>query len=156
MPDERLVRERYPRAAAYNPAWVLAGVGGAANPLWLAEWLAEAMDLRPGMRVLDLGCGRALSSVFFHREFGVQVWAVDLWCSPEENFRRIQDAGVAAIWLSLHRLILVFVILTSLFVTAAITMFLRYPLGEDDHNSRIATLAARENGLAAQSPSGLG
>jgi GPH family glycoside/pentoside/hexuronide:cation symporter len=56
----------------------------------------------------------------------------------------------------IDRLILVFVILTVIFVTAAITMFLRYPLGEDDHNSRIATLAARENGLAAQSPSGLG
>lgn len=56
----------------------------------------------------------------------------------------------------IDRLILVFVILTALFVTAAIAMFLRYPLGEDDHNSRIATLAARENGLAAQSPSGLG
>jgi cyclopropane fatty-acyl-phospholipid synthase-like methyltransferase len=43
--------------------------------LWLTEWLAEALDLRPGMRVLDLGCGRAMSSVFLRREFGVQVWA---------------------------------------------------------------------------------
>ena len=23
----------------------------------MTEWLAESMDLRPGMRVLDLGCG---------------------------------------------------------------------------------------------------
>jgi cyclopropane fatty-acyl-phospholipid synthase-like methyltransferase len=61
----------------------------------MAEWLAEAMDLRPGMRVLDLGCGRAASSVFFRREFGVQVWATDLWCSPTENLQRIRDAGVA-------------------------------------------------------------
>jgi SAM-dependent methyltransferase len=35
--------------------------------------LAEAIELRPGMRVLDLGCGRAMSSVFLHREFGAQV-----------------------------------------------------------------------------------
>ncbi len=52
------------------------------------------MDLRPGMRVLDLGCGRAMSSIFLHREFGVQVWATDLWFSASENLQRIRDAGV--------------------------------------------------------------
>jgi SAM-dependent methyltransferase len=92
--DEQAITRRFPRAAAYNPAWVAAGVSGAAHPLWMAEWLAEALDLRPGMRVLDLGCGRALSSVFLRREFGVQVWATDLWFSPSENLRRIRDAGV--------------------------------------------------------------
>jgi SAM-dependent methyltransferase len=46
------------------------------------------------MRVLDLGCGRAMSSVFLRRELGVEVWAVDLWISPSENLRRISDAGV--------------------------------------------------------------
>jgi SAM-dependent methyltransferase len=62
--------------------------------LWLIEWLAEELDLQPGMRVLDLGCGRAMSSVFLRREFGVQVWATDLWFSVAENFHRIRDAGV--------------------------------------------------------------
>ena len=46
------------------------------------------------MRVLDLGCGRAMSSVFLRREFGVQVWATDLWFSASENLQRIRDAGV--------------------------------------------------------------
>jgi len=46
------------------------------------------------MRVLDLGCGRASSSIFLRREFGVQVWATDLWISASENIRRIRDAGV--------------------------------------------------------------
>jgi cyclopropane fatty-acyl-phospholipid synthase-like methyltransferase len=46
------------------------------------------------MRVLDLGCGRAISSIFLRREFGVQVWAADLWFNPSENFRRVRDAGV--------------------------------------------------------------
>jgi hypothetical protein len=64
------VSERFPRAAKYNPDWVLATVSGAANPLWLSEWLAAAMDLRPGMRVLDLACGRAASPIFLRREFG--------------------------------------------------------------------------------------
>ena len=90
-----LVSERFPRSSRYHPDWVLAATSGAANPLWLTEWLTSALDLRPGMRVLDLGCGRASSSVFLRREFGAQVWATDLWFSASENMRRIEDAGVA-------------------------------------------------------------
>jgi SAM-dependent methyltransferase len=90
----RFYSPRFPRASAYHPDWIAAAVSGAANPLWLTEWLTEAVQLKPGMRVLDLGCGRALSSVFLRREFGVQVWAVDLWFDQAENFQRIRDAGV--------------------------------------------------------------
>jgi cyclopropane fatty-acyl-phospholipid synthase-like methyltransferase len=46
------------------------------------------------MKVLDLGCGRASSSIFLRREFGVEVWATDLWFSAAENMERIRDAGV--------------------------------------------------------------
>ena len=62
--------------------------------MWLTEWLAEALDLRPHMRVLDLGCGLAMSSVFLRREFGVQVWATDLWFNASDNLRRARDAQV--------------------------------------------------------------
>jgi cyclopropane fatty-acyl-phospholipid synthase-like methyltransferase len=86
--------DRFPLAARYHPDWVLASASGGANALWLTEWLAEAIELRPGMRVLDLACGRAMSSVFLHREFGAQIWAVDLWHSASENLQRIRDAGV--------------------------------------------------------------
>jgi SAM-dependent methyltransferase len=92
--DERLINNRFPRASAYHPEWVLAGVSGGANSLWLTEWLTESLDLRPGMKVLDLGCGCAVSSVFLRREFGVQVWATDLWFGASENLKRIRDAGV--------------------------------------------------------------
>ena len=93
-PDNRLVSERFPRSSQYHPEWVLANASGGANALWVTEWLTTALDLRPGMRVLDLGCGRASSSIFLRREFGVQVWATDLWFSAAENMQRIQDAGV--------------------------------------------------------------
>ncbi|MBV8830832.1 MAG: class I SAM-dependent methyltransferase [Acidobacteriaceae bacterium] len=92
--DEALINESFPRSNKYNPEWLVAAASSAANPLWLTEWLTADMHLRPGMRVLDLGCGRAASSVFLHREFGVEVWAVDLWFSASENFRRIGDAEV--------------------------------------------------------------
>ncbi|HTI34294.1 MAG TPA: class I SAM-dependent methyltransferase, partial [Miltoncostaea sp.] len=86
--------ERFPRAAAYPDDWVRSSVSGGANALWLTEWLAEAVPLAPGDRVLDLGCGRAASSVFLRREFGVEVWAADLWNDPTENLARVRDAGV--------------------------------------------------------------
>lgn len=92
--DTRLLNDRFPRSNKYNPGWLIAGCSGGANPLWLTEWLTPSLALRPGMRVLDLGCGRALSSIFLAREFEVAVWALDLWFSASENLKRIRDAGV--------------------------------------------------------------
>lgn len=93
-PTPMLEPLRFPRSGKYNSEWVLANASGAANPLWLTEWLCSALALEPGMRVLDLGCGRAASSIFLRREFGVQVWACDLWFSASENLRRLRDTGV--------------------------------------------------------------
>ncbi|MCA9193185.1 MAG: methyltransferase domain-containing protein [Planctomycetales bacterium] len=94
MVVKNICAESFPRASNYNPEWVMAGLSGGANPLWLTEWLCRVLPLQPGMRVLDLGCGRALSSIFLHREFGVQVWATDLWFSVSENLQRVRDAGL--------------------------------------------------------------
>lgn len=88
-----LERPEFPRSNAYDPGWVMENQMGP-NALWLMEWLTERVDLKPGMRVLDLGCGRAMTSIFLAREFGVQVWAADLWISPEHNARRAGEAGV--------------------------------------------------------------
>ena len=92
--DETSITQRFPRSFKYNPEWMVAGASSSANALWLTEWLSESLALSPGMRVLDLGCGRATSSIFLRREFGVEVWATDLWFSASENLQRIRDAGV--------------------------------------------------------------
>ncbi|HEU4388673.1 MAG TPA: methyltransferase domain-containing protein [Blastocatellia bacterium] len=92
--DDCLLSSQFPRSSKYNPEWLIASASGGANSLWLTEWLTTAMDLRPGMRVLDLGCGRASSSIFLRREFGTEVWATDLWFGASENLQRIRDAGV--------------------------------------------------------------
>lgn len=100
--DRQAAEDRFPRSARYHPDWIAAGVSGGANSLWITEWLTEDMSLRPGMRVLDLGCGRGVSSIFLHREFDVQVWAVDLWFGVDERAQRIRDAGVDDAVFALH------------------------------------------------------
>ncbi|MFC4455125.1 SAM-dependent methyltransferase [Deinococcus sonorensis] len=90
---DALTRPLYPRSAHYDPVWVLSNLMGP-NVLWLTEALTHSMSLKPGMRVLDLGCGKAVSSIFLAREFGVQVWATDLWIGATENWNRIAAAGM--------------------------------------------------------------
>jgi len=89
---ELLQRSGFPRSNQYDPDWIIDGQMGP-HPLWLAEWLSTAVELEPGMRVLDLGCGKALTSVFWAREFDVQVYAADLWTSVDDNWTRIVRAG---------------------------------------------------------------
>lgn len=102
MTEDLLAAPGFPRSARYHPEWITCAVSGGANSLWLTEWLTQDLELRPGMRVLDLGCGRGASSVFLHREFGVQVWSVDLWFSVDERASRIRDAGMADAVFPLH------------------------------------------------------
>lgn len=88
-----LTLDQYPRSARVDPAWLLANRMGP-NVIWLAEALSQVLPFEPGQRVLDLGCGRAISSIFLAREFGVRVWATDLWIPASENWARIQQAGL--------------------------------------------------------------
>ncbi|WP_329337008.1 methyltransferase domain-containing protein [Streptomyces sp. NBC_01352] len=94
---KRLTHARYPRSNSYDVRWTIENQMGP-HALWLLEWLAPALGLdalRPGARVLDLGCGRAMTSVFLAREYDAQVTAADLWVKPDENARRIAEAGFA-------------------------------------------------------------
>jgi SAM-dependent methyltransferase len=90
-----LYHRRYVRSNGYDPQWVFENLMGP-HPLWLLESLCEVMPVDQGLRVLDLGCGTAMTSIFLAREFGAQVWATDLWIEPSANQRRIEAAGVAA------------------------------------------------------------
>jgi cyclopropane fatty-acyl-phospholipid synthase-like methyltransferase len=98
MPNDLLgtafTSDRYPRSSKYDPQWIVDNLMGP-HPLWQAEALISVMPLRPGSRVLDLGCGTALTSIFLAREYDVEVWATDLWVDPTENWERIQASGAA-------------------------------------------------------------
>jgi SAM-dependent methyltransferase len=95
MNTDSLSRPEFPRSARYDAGWMMDGQMGP-NAVWLTEWLCQELSLEPGMRVLDLGCGRALSSVFLAREFDLRVFAADLWIDPDHNWARIKQAGEEA------------------------------------------------------------
>jgi cyclopropane fatty-acyl-phospholipid synthase-like methyltransferase len=84
----------FPRSSKYDPNWIKQNALGE-NVLYMTEGLTDVMILQPGMRVLDLGCGNAISSIFLAKEFGVFVWAIDDKVPARENLRRIEEAGVA-------------------------------------------------------------
>jgi SAM-dependent methyltransferase len=92
---------QFPRASQYDPRWIIENQMGL-NPLWLIEWLCQGMHLGAGMRVLDLGCGKALSSIFLAKEFDLQVWATDLWISATNNRQRIEQAGLSESVFPIH------------------------------------------------------
>jgi cyclopropane fatty-acyl-phospholipid synthase-like methyltransferase len=97
----RLAKPAFPRSSTYDAKWMLDTNMGP-NVLWLAEWASQVVPLHEGMRVLDLGCGKATSSIFLAKEFGATVWAVDLWIKPTDNWGRIKAADVADRVLPLH------------------------------------------------------
>ena len=65
------------------------------NCVILIEELCKKMTLKPGMRVLDMGCGAGFTSIILAKEFGVTVFANDLWTSASDNYKRFVKAGVS-------------------------------------------------------------
>ena len=65
------------------------------NCIILIEELCEKMTLKPGMRVLDMGCGAGFTSIILAKEFGVTVFANDLWFDASKNYERFIKAGVS-------------------------------------------------------------
>jgi cyclopropane fatty-acyl-phospholipid synthase-like methyltransferase len=92
--QQLLARPEFSRSNKYDSNWVLENQMGP-HPLWLTEWLCQDMDLRKGMRILDLGCGKGLSSIFLAKEYDAQIWATDLWISATDNRKRIDESGLA-------------------------------------------------------------
>lgn len=83
----------YPGLAGYTPEQIFEGAMGPGG-LFLAADMAGLMDLRSGMRVLDLGCGKCASSRLLTSRYGVKVVAADLWNDPSDNWQRVASAGL--------------------------------------------------------------
>lgn len=87
-------KHQFPLTSKYPLQWIIDNSMGP-NPLWFTEIITRDLDLKPGMKVLDMGCGKAISSIFLAKEFGVEVWANDLWIESKDNWKRVVEAGVA-------------------------------------------------------------
>jgi cyclopropane fatty-acyl-phospholipid synthase-like methyltransferase len=85
---------QYPKTEKYDSKWLEENWLGP-NPLQLLEELCSNMKLSPDMKVLDMGCGKGLTSIFLAKEFGVTVFANDLWTNQTENLKRFEAAGVS-------------------------------------------------------------
>ena len=77
----------------YDKQFVLENIMGP-NPMYLLEEMCDRFDLKTGMRVLDLGCGKGLTSIFLAKEYGVTVYATDLWITATENYDRFKQLGL--------------------------------------------------------------
>jgi len=64
------------------------------NAMRLSEELAASLNIRENMRILDLGCGRGLSTLLLVKKYGASVFAADLWISPTENDERFRSIGI--------------------------------------------------------------
>lgn len=65
------------------------------NALIIIKELMNGLSLKKGTRVLDLGCGKGLSTAFLAKEYGVEVFAVDLWICANENYQRFCKQNLA-------------------------------------------------------------
>jgi cyclopropane fatty-acyl-phospholipid synthase-like methyltransferase len=85
----------FPLSSQYDKGWIKNNSLGE-NVLYNLESLCEVIEFKEGMRVLDLGCGKAISAIFLAKEFGVHVWAADPYISPTDNYRRIKEMNCEA------------------------------------------------------------
>jgi cyclopropane fatty-acyl-phospholipid synthase-like methyltransferase len=61
--------------------------------LLIAQELVSHLTLPKNPRILDLGCGTGLTSMYFSHTYSAQVFATDLWIDPTENLKRFIAQG---------------------------------------------------------------
>lgn len=66
------------------------------NPLKLEEELLSEHHVPAAATVMDLGCGRGITSVFLVKEYGFRVFAADFWGDPSDNKRFFDEVGLSS------------------------------------------------------------
>jgi SAM-dependent methyltransferase len=65
------------------------------NAIRQSEELTSHFTIKKDMKILDLGCGVGLSSLYLVQAHGAEVFATDLFADPTENHERFVKLGVA-------------------------------------------------------------
>lgn len=85
---------RYQKALTLSGEFIRENIMGP-NPAKLLEELLARYPIPAGATVLDLGCGRGVTSILLAREYGLYVFATDLWVPPTENRERFDAMGLS-------------------------------------------------------------
>lgn len=72
------------------------------NSMKIVEKLSDSLNIEKGMRVLDLGYERGLTSIFLAKEYDVIVFATGFWISAAENYDRIKAIGLEETIIPIH------------------------------------------------------
>lgn len=64
------------------------------NSVRLLDEMILKYPLPSGERMLDLGCGTGLSSLYLAGQTTATIFALDLWCGATDNFRRFRNWNV--------------------------------------------------------------
>lgn len=81
-------KKLFPLSSKYDSKWIKKN-SLLHNTLLYTESLCNIITFKKNMHILDLGCGKAISSIFIANEFDVQVWALDREIPPSENYEII-------------------------------------------------------------------
>ena len=65
------------------------------NSVRLLEEMLSDNLIKEEDRVLDLGCGKGLTSLFIAKETNAQVFATDLWISATENYENFKKWSIS-------------------------------------------------------------
>ncbi len=84
---------KYKNTAIFTDAFIKENIMGP-NPAKLLEQMITRYPLEAGSTVLDLGCGRGVTSIMLAKAYGLKVFATDLWITPTENKQRFDEAGL--------------------------------------------------------------
>src|SRR5574344_2138856 len=103
MPDLQIVKSRllqqrrktmkFIKSNKYDKKFINENLMGP-NSMKMLEELLQSVKLEKGMRVWDLGCGKGLTSIVLAKEFGVQVFATDLWIGATENYKTFKSLNL--------------------------------------------------------------
>lgn len=89
------------KTAQYDQDFLKANMMGP-NAILILEELLDHLSLSSRMRILDLGCGKGLSSIFLAREYKARIFALDLWIPATDNHIRFQKTGLDDFIVPIH------------------------------------------------------
>jgi len=72
------------------------------NAVKMLRELLHGLDFSGVSRILDLGCGKGLTSIHLAETFPAAVFAMDLWIPASENYGRFRSFGLDGRIVPLH------------------------------------------------------